>query len=135
MKLGIVSDTHGFFDPQLSRVFAGVQAILHGGDVGAALKLAQAGRRGLPNLANTADTLGWAYYRFGAYDSAVDSLREAVKGNPKSATYHYHLGLAYKAAGNADDAKKELESTLKLSPNFSEAPNIKEALAELKPKS
>jgi putative phosphoesterase len=34
MRLGIISDTHGFFDPQLQRIFAGVQAILHGGDVG-----------------------------------------------------------------------------------------------------
>jgi len=34
MKIGVVSDTHGFFAPQLSTVLAGVDEILHAGDVG-----------------------------------------------------------------------------------------------------
>ena len=34
MKLGVVSDTHGHFDPRLLEAFAGVDAILHAGDVG-----------------------------------------------------------------------------------------------------
>ncbi len=34
MKIGVVSDTHGFFDPRLREVLAGVEAILHAGDVG-----------------------------------------------------------------------------------------------------
>ena len=36
MRLGIVSDTHGYFDPQLSRLLLGVEEILHAGDVGSA---------------------------------------------------------------------------------------------------
>jgi len=34
MTLGIISDTHGLFDPQLTALFEGVEHILHGGDVG-----------------------------------------------------------------------------------------------------
>lgn len=34
MKIGIVSDTHGFFDERLANVLAGVEVILHAGDVG-----------------------------------------------------------------------------------------------------
>lgn len=34
MRLGIVSDTHGRFDPTLPRLFRGVDAILHAGDIG-----------------------------------------------------------------------------------------------------
>jgi putative phosphoesterase len=34
MKLGIISDTHDFLDPRLEKLFAGVDHILHGGDVG-----------------------------------------------------------------------------------------------------
>jgi len=34
MKLGIISDTHDFFDPQILKLFAGVDHILHGGDIG-----------------------------------------------------------------------------------------------------
>ena len=34
MRLGIVSDTHGYYHPELDDVFAGVDLILHAGDVG-----------------------------------------------------------------------------------------------------
>jgi putative phosphoesterase len=34
MKLGIISDTHDFLDPRILNLFAGVDHILHGGDVG-----------------------------------------------------------------------------------------------------
>ena len=34
MKLGIISDTHDHLDPRILKLFAGVDHILHGGDVG-----------------------------------------------------------------------------------------------------
>lgn len=34
MKIGVVSDTHNFFDPQLPKLLAGVDHILHAGDIG-----------------------------------------------------------------------------------------------------
>ncbi|MBI2195122.1 MAG: metallophosphoesterase family protein [Planctomycetes bacterium] len=34
MRLGIISDTHGLWDPQVADVFAGVARILHAGDIG-----------------------------------------------------------------------------------------------------
>jgi uncharacterized protein len=34
MKIGVVSDTHGYFDPRLSLRLDGVDEILHAGDVG-----------------------------------------------------------------------------------------------------
>lgn len=34
MKLGIISDTHGFLDPRVEKIFAGVDHILHAGDIG-----------------------------------------------------------------------------------------------------
>lgn len=34
MLLGILSDTHGFFHPELEEVLSGVDLILHAGDVG-----------------------------------------------------------------------------------------------------
>jgi len=34
MKIGVVSDTHGFFDARLTELLAGVELILHAGDVG-----------------------------------------------------------------------------------------------------
>ena len=36
MKIGVISDTHDFFDPQIPELFAGVDHILHAGDIGTA---------------------------------------------------------------------------------------------------
>jgi len=34
MKIGIISDTHGYLDPKVFERFAGVEHILHAGDIG-----------------------------------------------------------------------------------------------------
>lgn len=34
MKIGVISDTHNFFDPRIPALFAGVEHILHAGDIG-----------------------------------------------------------------------------------------------------
>ena len=34
MKIGVISDTHNFFDPKIPKFFEGVDHILHAGDVG-----------------------------------------------------------------------------------------------------
>jgi uncharacterized protein len=34
VKIGVISDTHGFLDPQIAKLFAGVAHILHAGDIG-----------------------------------------------------------------------------------------------------
>ena len=34
MKIGLISDTHGHLDPRIANLFAGVEHILHAGDVG-----------------------------------------------------------------------------------------------------
>ena len=33
-KIGLISDTHGHFDPKIPALFKGVSHILHGGDIG-----------------------------------------------------------------------------------------------------
>ncbi len=34
MKIGVISDTHGFLDPRVLKLFSGVGHILHAGDIG-----------------------------------------------------------------------------------------------------
>ncbi len=34
MKIGVISDTHGYLDPKVESVFQGVDHILHAGDIG-----------------------------------------------------------------------------------------------------
>lgn len=41
MKLGLLSDTHGFLDDRLPRIFRGVTHILHAGDIGPDVIIAQ----------------------------------------------------------------------------------------------
>jgi uncharacterized protein len=34
LTIGVISDTHGFIDPQIEEIFSGVDHILHAGDIG-----------------------------------------------------------------------------------------------------
>jgi putative phosphoesterase len=34
VKIGVISDTHGFLDPKIAKLFAGTGHILHAGDIG-----------------------------------------------------------------------------------------------------
>jgi putative phosphoesterase len=34
MRIGVISDTHNFLDPKVAELFAGLDHILHGGDIG-----------------------------------------------------------------------------------------------------
>ncbi len=34
LRIGVISDTHDFLDPRIATLFAGVDHILHGGDIG-----------------------------------------------------------------------------------------------------
>jgi uncharacterized protein len=41
VKIGLISDTHNFFDPRLPEIFDGVDHILHAGDIGDRLILGE----------------------------------------------------------------------------------------------
>src|SRR6202041_2325717 len=105
----------------------------HGGNVNVALTLAQTARKGMPNAPSSADTLGWAYYQQGAYSSAIDTLQEAVKEDPKDANFHYHLGMAYQKTNNPAMAKEQFEDRLRINPNYSQADDIRKALNQSSP--
>jgi tetratricopeptide (TPR) repeat protein len=102
----------------------------HGENVNVAISLAQAARKGLLNVPNSADTLGWADYHLGLYSAAVDQFQEAIKGDGKNPTYHFHLGLAYEKENNHVLAKKQLTLALEINPKFGQAAEIRKLLAE-----
>ena len=103
----------------------------HGGNVTVALTLAQTARRGFPNIANSADTLGWAYYQNAAYSLAEPLLEEAVKGAPSNAGYRYHLGMIYQKLNDSKRARIELEKSLHIDPQAPSAEKATRALNEL----
>ena len=113
---------------------AGSLALLyldHGGDANVAFSLAQAVRQKMPDSPLTADTLGWAYYKMGSYDSAVALLRESIKGAPHNAMFEYHLGLAYLADHQNDAARRTLQQSIQDDPRSPFVAEIKKTLQKL----
>jgi len=105
-----------------------------GGNIDVALAMAQTARRGMPESSNAADTLGWAYFQKGVYQSAIQMFQESLRlnekrGAPDDATVHYHLGLAYQKANQPSQARQQLERVLRINPNNDDA---RKALSELR---
>jgi tetratricopeptide (TPR) repeat protein len=108
--------------------------LMQGGNVDVAMGLAQTARRGIPDSPNAADTLGWAYYQKGIYQSAISQFQEAIRlaekrGDPDAADLHYHLGLAYRKDNKTGPARQQLEKAVKLDPKNDDA---RKALSELR---
>ena len=123
-------------DPLASNSLANVM-VQDGGNFDVALSLAQTARHGLPDSPFVADTLGWIYYKKGAYTSSVSLLEEAIKLReksklPDSADLHYHLGLAYEKTDQRKLARQQLERVLQIDPNYGAAGDVKKQLAQLK---
>src|SRR4029079_1415453 len=102
---------------------AWLYAVTGKGNLDEAVRLAQGVLQKSPNSAGYVDTLGWVYYKKNLYTAAVEQLRKAVSLNEApsraanvspSATYHYRLGMALKGAGNRDEARKELDTAIRL---------------------
>jgi len=103
-----------------------------GGNVDVAFAMAQTARRQLPDNANSADTLGWAFYHKHVYTSAINLFKEALKKEPDNALYNYHLGLAYAKSGQTALARQQLERVVKIKPDFPEIDQLRQAVAEAK---
>jgi Flp pilus assembly protein TadD len=62
-----------------------------------------------PNDGYNVDSLGWAYFRLGRYDEAVEQLERAVELKPEDPIINDHLGDAYWKVG------RKLEATFQWS--------------------
>ena len=58
-----------------------------------------------PNDGYIVDSLGWAYYRTGRMEEAVDALERAVVLRPEDTVINDHLGDAYWMVGRRTEAR------------------------------
>ena len=102
-----------------------------GGNLDVALAHAQTAWEGNPEDPRIADTLGWVYYKKNAYLLAVNLLKEAAEKLPNEPAVHYHYGMALAKNNNPTEAKKALETALKLNPRFDGAEEARTTLEKL----
>ena len=69
-----------------------------------------------PRDANVQDSLGWAQYRRGQYEVAVETLEQAVAKQPANAEINDHLGDAYWQVGRRREAGWQWNRVLTLQP-------------------
>lgn len=83
-----------------------------------------------PNDGNIQDSLGWAQFRQGQYDIAVDTLEQAVAKEPANAEINDHLGDAYWQVGRQREAGFQWNRVLTLEPDAERRAGIEKKLAE-----
>jgi tetratricopeptide (TPR) repeat protein len=75
------------------------------------------------------DSVGWAFYRLGQYDKAVEWLEKAIEQKSDDATITEHLGDAYWHVGRFREARFQWERALNQKPDKDRLPVIKDKLA------
>ncbi|MEM0899649.1 MAG: tetratricopeptide repeat protein [Pseudomonadota bacterium] len=69
-----------------------------------------------PRAGYIVDSLGWAYYRLGRFDEAVDQLERAAELEPRDPTINDHLGDAYWRVGRRLEATYQWSTSLDFEP-------------------
>ena len=135
MRIGIISDTHGLLRPEAQTALAGVQLIIHAGDVGAPEILTQLKTiapvfavRGnvdkqpwaqeLP-LSAVVDTSGFNFYVLhNPHDLDLKpqaaGFDAVISGHTHQAEQHYDGGVLYLNPGSAGPRRFQLPVTLAL---------------------
>ena len=78
-----------------------------------------------PNDGYIIDSLGWAFYRLGRFDEAVEVLEQAVQLLPNDPEINDHLGDAYWRAGR----KLEARFQWNVASSVDDVGNVKERVA------
>jgi len=82
-----------------------------------------------PDDGAVTDSVGWAYYRLGQFDTAVEWLERASEQKGDDATVVEHLGDAYWHVGRQREARFEWERALNQSPEKDRISVLQEKLA------
>ena len=83
-----------------------------------------------PTDANIQDSLGWAQFRQGQFETAVATLEEAVAKQPANPEIVDHLGDAYWRVGRQREAGWQWTRVLTLDPDAERRAEVEKKLAE-----
>lgn len=92
-------------------------------------ELAMAKKPGAPHIVGTA---GWAAFKSGQTERAVQLLRDARLRDPNNPDTRYFLGAVLASAGRNAEARVELESALKAGLSFATSKDAEELMRTLK---
>jgi tetratricopeptide (TPR) repeat protein len=81
-----------------------------------------------PDSGHIVDSLGWAHYRLGEYEQAVEYLERAATLLPADVVVNDHLGDAYWKTGRRKEAGFQWRRVLKLDPPAEDRERIEQKL-------
>ena len=100
-----------------------------GADPDRALELAQQVKQLAPNDTTVDDTIGWAYFKKGLFQTAIEYFRQSKSETPR---WKCHLAMAYVRIGDQRHATELLQAALKEDPSVPEAQSVLQLLADVK---
>jgi len=98
-------------------------ALVHQGQVDAALERFQKALEIKPNYVDARSNLGAALFQKGRVDDAVAQYQKTLEINPNYAQANYNLGLALFQEGRLNDAIAQYKKAVKINPYYPQAHN------------
>jgi Tfp pilus assembly protein PilF len=84
-----------------------------------------------PTTALFANNVGFASFKLGKYEDAVQWFQKAIAADPNRSIAYLNLGDTYLQLGKKAEAKQAFEKYLELQPNSKAAPGVREKLKSL----
>lgn len=119
-----VGDGDAALNAELAAAYAGA------GESGTALEFGEAAYGLAPANPAIADAYGWAMFRGGDTDGAIELLQKAVALAPRHAGLRWHLAQAYADANRKAEAKAQAQAAL-ADPNFADRAAAQALIAKL----
>jgi tetratricopeptide (TPR) repeat protein len=110
--------------------YLGYGWVNRGERVNEGLALIQQAAESRPDQGYIIDSLGWAHYRLGQYDTAIEYLERASALSPTDPEIIDHLGDAYWRAGRTVEARFKWSAALNLKPDASQEAALRGKLAK-----
>ena len=105
--------------------FLGYAWVNRGERVQEGLALIQRAADARPDQGYIVDSLGWAYFKLGQTDKAIEYLERAAELSPTDAEVIDHLGDAYWQGGRTTEARFEWAAALTLKPDLAREASLR----------